>query len=1162
MTDSEHCRTRLLSDEPATEDTFGGPHERLATAITDLICNEDGGQAIGLEGSWGAGKSTVVKLVTRKLKENRAGSTLVAVFDVWAHQGDPLRRTFLEKLIQHVQDAEWIDRDEWDERVEYLTKRRREETHRVVPKLTGYGTIFALLLLLIPTGSALTAVGATLLSDENASTGGAAWFLGIGLVVVLAPLLAFALARIHRWRRRRGGSGEEATVDHAGELPALVTGQSTTESRTSVTETHDPTSVEFESIFRDLCDKALQDERRQLVLAIDNLDRVAPESALAIWATLQTFLQYSEHSQPSWFRRFWVLVPFDREGLMRLWGDGAAGEREGEIAESFIDKTFQIRFRIPPPAISNWRGYLSDALAVALPDHSEEEFHDVYRAFALRKGTEVAQPKPRDLKLFVNEIGAVHRQWQHADGFALSDFACFVLLQRDGITNSTLRSKAGNKNTSFAQRVLGNEWRDTLAVLYFNTPINQARQMLLREPIETALDAANGEVLRDLEAAHGDGFWAVLEDTVPAGSNDWDDVEPEDFARAAKALASSELFGDSAATQRLEEASIIGRVRSAAIAVGAWQPFTEETAEGLVCLCRVAGPEGSLTERILKSVGKAEVQPDEEQPVGVQVSPLTWMRAACVLLGGLEELGVASTLVVPLSAEQWLEVAPQLPIDDSNRRLWRHLDLSAVAEIDAALSERCRPEQIDNHVVSLVEMTLDTHSAGRLTRVSSQLVDSIEVAGGVNAQQIALLMRALESCRSASLLDDDTCERLATGGSLLHHLSQAFSESHAEAAARCAFSYLQSIPDARAPNAAVGNSQAGHERLLELLRNPHSVPDALDKFVAIAGARGGLGELARMLDMEPPDPTLLNAAFQDLIESDPMAKDPEFILEHWDKIRANLRDGDDSDAGAAFREFVRVLPKLVELSQLVVTRQFDIGVAEFYLAILRAGGNGGLSAWSAAGIRSVPADLWATSLNQNDDLVALLLELNNRGETVGVGTAYMDGLRSHAQTTMSSDDDQGIGDSMEELILLLSDGNRDLLTRRVYEDLENAAQEARWPFFKLYGELLAERDFLLGQQDFVDRVCRPLLVGRNIPGLHWLAGVFGSDSDFLNQHGDQNAVTDFRDRLRDALGTADEGEDEDDDEAFAEAVESIALVLNIEVEPQAPVPDESESGAD
>ena len=1155
MTDSEHCPTRLLADEPAAEDTFGGPHERLATAIADLIRNEDGGKAIGLEGNWGAGKSTVVGLVTQRLEGNGAGNTRVAVFDVWAHQGDPLRRTFLEKLIRHMQDAGWVHCDNWDERVEHLTKRRREETQRVIPQLTGYGIAFALSLLAIPTGSALIAAGATALTAESASVGGAARFLGIGLLGVLAPLLVLAAAGIHRWVRRRGESGAKAD-DHSGGLPALVTGQSTTESRTLVTETHDPTSVEFESIFRDLCDEALEDDgERQLVLAIDNLDRVDPENALAVWSTLQTFLQYSEHERPKWFRRLWVLVPFDRNGILSLWGDGTAGERESAVAQSFLDKTFQIRFRIPPPAISNWRTYLSAALAEALPEHSEEDFHGVYRAFALRKGLEAAQPKPRDLKLFVNEIGAVHRQWQHADGLTLSDLACFVLLQRDEVAETALRSAAEDADALFAEEVLRDGWRDTLAVLYFNAPIRQAREMVLRDPIEAALSTAGGESLRALEAAHGDGFWAVFEDSVPAGAGEWGDVGPQDFARAATALDTSGLFGDLAAPQRREAASVLERVRAAAVAVRAWQPFTEEAAEGLVSLCRVAGTETSFTEQLLSAVAAADIQQEQEEPSGAQVSPYRWMSAAFVLLRGLDELGVASELRVPLSADQWLEVAPQFRSDDPGGRLWQRLELTRAEEIDAALSQRSTPEQIDDDTVSLFEVTLRTQAADSLTSTANQLVDSVRGAGGVNAQEIALLMRALTACRGADLVDDETYEHLATEGSLLHHLHQAVAEAHAEAAARCAFAYLRSIPDAREPNQHSGNSPLGRESLLELLRNPDSVPGALDEFVAVVGQDGGLRELARILDEEPPEPALLNEAFGDLIESDPAANDPCFIHEHWGKIRSNLLDPEGGDATDTFQKFARGLPSLADVSALIVDGRFEPDGAPLYWAILRAGGDGALSAWCAVGLRSVAAETWAQSLNENGDLVALLLELHRRRETIELGTDYLDGLTSHARAAVSADGDSGIRDALPELVEVLGDGNKELLTRRAYEALEGADGKAKQPFFDLYGGLVAAKGFLLTQRGFVDRVCRPLLVQNNADGLSWLADVFRSAPDLLDEHSDRSAVQDFRSRVRSALGPMGEGE------KVSEAVRRLADALGIEPEPPEPTSDESESEA-
>ena len=1146
MTDPEHCPTRLLSDEPSTKDTFGGPHERLAKAIADLIRNEDGGKAIGLEGHWGAGKSTVVKLVTRSLEEGSGGSTRVAVFDVWAHQGDPLRRTFLEKLIRHMQEAKWVQRGKWDERVERLVKRQREETQRVIPKLTGYGITFALSLLAIPTGSALIAAGATSFTAENMSTAGADRLFWIGLVLVLAPLLVLVAAGIPRWLRRRGGFGAEATDDHSGGLPALVTGQSTTESRTSVTETHDPTSVEFESIFRDLCNEALGDGDHQLVLAIDNLDRVAPENALAVWATLQTFLQYSEHERSKWLHRLWVLVPFDRTGILSLWGDGAEGGRDGAVAQSFLDKTFQIRFRIPPPAISNWRRYLSAALAEALPDHTEEDFHGVYRAFALRKGLEAAKPKPRDLKLFVNELGAVHRQWQHANGLTLSDLACFVLLQRDDVAEVVLRSVAGNADALFAEKLLGEGWRDTLAVLYFNAPIRQAREMVLRDPIEAALSTADGAAMRALEAAHGDGFWAVFEDSAPAGAADWSSVGPQDLARAATALAASGLFGDSAAPQRREAASVLERVRAAAGAVDAWQPFTEDVAEGLISLCRVVGTETSFTEQLLSAVGETEVRQGQEESSGAQVSPDGWMSAAFVLLGGLDELGLDSVLRVPLSADQWLEVAPQLQGDDRGGRLWQRLELREAGEIDAALSQRSTPEQIDSDIVSLLDVTLRTRAAGSLTSTANQLVESIQGAGGINAQQIALLMRALVACRRADLVVDEKYEHLATEGSLLHHFHQAVSEAHAEAAARCAFAYLQSIPDARAPDQPLGNSLLGHERLLELLRNPDSVPGALDEFVAIVGQEAGLPGLAGILDMEPPEPTLINLAFRDLTESDPAAEDPLFIKEHWGKIRSNLPEAENGDVSNAFQEFMRTSPSLAEVSALIAAGPFELAGAPLYLAILRADDDGGLSAWCAAGLRSVAAEAWAEALNENSDLVALLLELKGRRETIDLGTGYLDGLTSHAQAAVHADDHDGIKESLPELMDLLGGENRDLLTRRVYEALEGSDGNAQRPFFDLYGELVTARDFLLTQRGFVDRVCRPLLVQNNAHGLDWLANVFGLAPDLLAEHSDQSAVQDFRSRVRSALNPLGESEE------VSGAVRRIAGALGIEPDPPEP----------
>ena len=130
--DSKICRTLLLPDTPAGEDLFGA-HDRLANTIVELVVNEDGGKTIGLEGGWGSGKSTVINLIIQKIEKSE--DNLVVLFDAWAHQGDPLRRTFLETLISNIQSekAGWINVDTWQKKLDELARRRKVEENIISP---------------------------------------------------------------------------------------------------------------------------------------------------------------------------------------------------------------------------------------------------------------------------------------------------------------------------------------------------------------------------------------------------------------------------------------------------------------------------------------------------------------------------------------------------------------------------------------------------------------------------------------------------------------------------------------------------------------------------------------------------------------------------------------------------------------------------------------------------------------------------------------------------------------------------------------------------------------------------------------------------------------------------------------------------------------------
>ncbi len=150
MESNSACKTVLLPDVPEKTDSFNGAHVRLANSIVQLIETEDGGKTIGLEGTWGSGKSTIINLLKKELLQNANNS--IVLFDAWAHQGDPLRRTFLETIAKHLIEKEWVNKEDWENELEILAKRKQVTKTTSSPSLTTLGTLIAVASLLVPMG--------------------------------------------------------------------------------------------------------------------------------------------------------------------------------------------------------------------------------------------------------------------------------------------------------------------------------------------------------------------------------------------------------------------------------------------------------------------------------------------------------------------------------------------------------------------------------------------------------------------------------------------------------------------------------------------------------------------------------------------------------------------------------------------------------------------------------------------------------------------------------------------------------------------------------------------------------------------------------------------------------------------------------------------------
>jgi len=508
----------VLQEQVATEDLFEDKtHERVANTLNNLIANTDQGLTIGLEGGWGSGKSTVINLLKQNLT-NSEEKTLFFAFDAWAHDGDPLRKIFLESLISS------IDPEEKDAKLNILrsevSARKKTVEVKTNKSASKLGKWLSLTALPIPVGAALlTAVKYDKLLfpwQEGASS--VSLTLMFGLLFSFLPLVTLALWSI--W-------GDKDT--RTNKIKWDVFSSESEENYTQdVTEDGERTSIEFERFFNDILSYVFDSNSdygyEQAIIVIDNLDRVEPEYAQNIWSTLQTFFQHRASSlnnhKHEWKSKLWFLIPFDREGIKKIWqGDsalGSVGDDNNQVAASFMEKCFQITVEVPPPVMSAWIGYFKKCVEKSFTGWPEKQKLEYIESYTQCMSQLDISPSPRQIHTHINRAGIIALHWR---GTFSAEAICIYSLSRQSITESKFRTallEDGIPN-SFPNTQGVNKLKAELAGILFGVDANKGMQLLLTPEIKSALADGNGEKLGELETTHDAAFWLAFR----ACSNDW-----------------------------------------------------------------------------------------------------------------------------------------------------------------------------------------------------------------------------------------------------------------------------------------------------------------------------------------------------------------------------------------------------------------------------------------------------------------------------------------------------------------------------------------------------------------------------------------------------------------------------------------------------------------
>ena len=183
--------THLLRDDPVASDDFG-PHGKIADLIRKEIDADDNGRSIALVGDWGSGKSTVIKLIEQgfRASDQKSNDVQVFVYDAWAHQGDSLRRAFLDDLVAFLKKRSWLNEVDAERSLEAIWNRTETTTTEAEPILRRHAKILLITIALVPLGFKLLNTG------PNATAATLAFLCyplnWLALVLILAPVIALS----------------------------------------------------------------------------------------------------------------------------------------------------------------------------------------------------------------------------------------------------------------------------------------------------------------------------------------------------------------------------------------------------------------------------------------------------------------------------------------------------------------------------------------------------------------------------------------------------------------------------------------------------------------------------------------------------------------------------------------------------------------------------------------------------------------------------------------------------------------------------------------------------------------------------------------------------------------------------------------------------------
>ncbi len=516
----------ILLDEPVSKDKFsGGGHSRTATALAQAIIEfKDKDRAIGIDGSWGSGKSTVIDIAQKKLKTKASNGEAInyhfCTFDIWKSQGAAFRRTFLEFFICWAKEQFPKQRSKLNEIEKKVSSKTKDVTTNSNPILDLYGFFILLSLPFLPIFYfwAKEQYKDTKLNSVD-------FILSMPMLVLIFFVITTLIVAAVKCRKHNLVSSQKDMITYGMALSRtlLITSKQYADQKITqhIRET-DPNDFEFQNTFHEIL-KLIQDENNRVVLVLDNIDRIPSDELSEYWSIARSIFarnsfskELSENTDEK--TAITVIMPFDRNHV-----DGSKNqENKTPEKEELFSKTFNEILFVSPPVMSNTKEFFYEKFKEALPTFSKTE--EMYGAYlVLNAYLEKTERKftPRRIITFINELSSIY--CMHKGKIPIVTVACYIA-QREDIEKeprilTSLKLQRDNLHSKLYKISKDKSYEKHLAAILFNVDSELAFQLLLDDELASAASSNNSEELIKLSGSPG--FESRINEVVENKISDW-----------------------------------------------------------------------------------------------------------------------------------------------------------------------------------------------------------------------------------------------------------------------------------------------------------------------------------------------------------------------------------------------------------------------------------------------------------------------------------------------------------------------------------------------------------------------------------------------------------------------------------------------------------------